>query len=145
MAESKKIKTKKNNIKKASLKKVSAKKTVTKRKKSSKVKQVETSEDKVALRNNEQCIVLKPITIINEIKLLHANLVKLSACDETVTIDASKVEMIDTAAIQLLVAFVSTMNSKKVAVEWEKPSEGFLERVSMLNLNEILCLTETNA
>lgn len=149
MVQSKKRKQEKDTAEK----KISVKKSVEKNKKVSKPKQVNRSKikkpkqagspkKKSASKKNNSVIVLSAVMVINEVALLHKKLIKLSASRRTVTLDASKVEMIDTAAIQLLLAFVITMNKKGVSFVWKNPSREFLERTSILNLTAALCLGE---
>lgn len=107
-----------------------------------KPKQAKSPEKKSASKKNKSDFVLGTVMVINEVKLLHKKLTELSVSKETVTLDASKIEMIDTAVIQLLLAFVSTMNNRSVDIKWKNPSQAFLERASILNLTDVLCLGE---
>lgn len=60
----------------------------------------------------------------------------------TVRLDMSAVEKIDTACLQLLVAFVLAATGKKVKVEWHACSERFLLAARSLNLNQALRLPQ---
>ena len=130
------------SIKKPTVKKESVKKSTVKRStvKSKKVQMDNLPEREVAPEQNDCLLVLNPMSIINEAKSLHERLLKLSESAETVTIDVSKVETIDTAVFQLLLSFVSTMNKKNVKIIWHEPSEQFMERASLLNLIDDLYL-----
>ena len=57
-----------------------------------------------------------------------------------VSLDMSAVEKIDTACLQLLVAFVVAATRKKLKVEWTARSERFLLAARSLNLNEALSI-----
>ena len=128
--------------KKTTVKKASVKKAIVKKKKASKAQSDNAPEKKVVAKKDNNLFVLNAVMAINEVKSLHEELVRLSESETTVTLDASKVEAIDTAVFQLLIAFVSTMNKKNVEIVWREPSEGFLERASLLNLTHELYLAE---
>ena len=53
---------------------------------------------------------------------------------QDITIDASAVEMLDTAILQLLLAFVNKIRSQNREVVWIKPSEEMINRATTLNL-----------
>ena len=126
--------TKKTTVKKSRVKKSKAK---------NKEVQLESSPEKVmVIKENDNLLVLDAMTIINDAQSLHESLLKLSESNETVTLDVSKVEAIDTAAFQLLLAFVSKMNRKNVKFIWHEPSEAFLERASLMNLMDDLYLVD---
>lgn len=50
-------------------------------------------------------------------------------------IDASAVETVDTAALQLLVAFVNSLCSQAQTVEWRTPSSAFTEMAVLADLS----------
>ena len=70
----------------------------------------------------------------------HERLGALLAQDASpiVRFDMSAVEKIDTACLQLLVAFVLAAKKKKQKIEWHSRSERFLAAAHTLNLDEIL-------
>ena len=51
-------------------------------------------------------------------------------------VDASKVESIDTAALQLLVAFANSVRAQSRTVEWEEPSIVFREMTDLADLTQ---------
>ena len=53
---------------------------------------------------------------------------------QDITIDASAVEMLDTAILQLLLAFVNKIRAQNREVVWIKPSEEMINRATTLNL-----------
>lgn len=140
MAAPKKTMKKESVAKKSSVKKASVKKASVKKKKVSKAQPDNPPEKKVVAKKDSSLLVLNAVMAINEVRTFHEELLMLSESEKTVTLDASKVEAIDTATFQLLVAFVATMNKKNVGVVWHEPSEEFLERVSLLNLTDELYL-----
>jgi ABC-type transporter Mla MlaB component len=58
----------------------------------------------------------------------------------TLLIDASGVQAIDTAGIQLLLAFTREIAEQDRLVEWQSPSSEFLQIVELLNMKEELGL-----
>lgn len=58
-----------------------------------------------------------------------------------VVIDASEVEAVDGAAVQLLVAFSQHAAVEGCEIEWLNPSEDFLSAARLTGLNEALGLT----
>lgn len=141
MAVSKKDKTKETVVKKSvTKKKKAASMKADKVDKTPKASKKKAPGKKATGKSNEAGFVLDAVMVINNAKELHEKLKELSQSSGTITIDASKLEMIDTANLQLLLAFVSTMKSKNVALNWKDPSPEFLERASVLNLEDGLCL-----
>ena len=59
----------------------------------------------------------------------------------TVRLDMSTVEKIDTACLQLLLAFVLAAAAKDLKIEWGSPSERFLAAAHSLNLSGVLRLS----
>ncbi len=53
-----------------------------------------------------------------------------------VSVDASAVEFIDTAALQLLIAFANSMREKSRTVEWKNPSPVFCEMADLADLTQ---------
>lgn len=87
-------------------------------------------------------IVLKAVLAINDAKSLYAELSKKLEIKKGISIDASAVEMVDTAILQLLLAFVQKSKLQNIAVEWVKPSHEFFSRSETLNLTSMLGLSE---
>lgn len=79
---------------------------------------------------------LGPIAAINNAKALYEELGKV--IDHDVNIDASAVEMIDTAIFQLLYAFVVKVTSNNHEVKWINPSDEFISRARLLGLSRNL-------
>ncbi len=63
-----------------------------------------------------------------------------AACEQnsTIVVDAEKVESIDTAALQLLAAFVNSIGQQANRIEWKNPSVIFCEMADLLDLSEHL-------
>lgn len=79
-------------------------------------------------------IKLEPVSIINNAESIYQELEQINA-DTDVNIDASEVEMIDTAVFQLLYAFVIKIQSSSHRVNWIKPSEEFIGRAKLIGLS----------
>lgn len=75
------------------------------------------------------------ISLVTEMK---AELEAALASNETVALDASNVESVDTAALQLLVAFIQQASLRGPRAEWHQPSEAFLATVKLMGLNDAL-------
>lgn len=85
------------------------------------------------------------ITLPEEIRIANAeqfkeDLIIAIESDSKITIDGSKVNRIDTAAIQLLTALSHECNEQGHPLIWEGVSEKFLSYVKLLGLQESLGL-----
>ncbi len=85
-------------------------------------------------------LVLESSLVINNASGFYETLKELAAGEQTIEIDASKVEIIDSAILQLLVAFVLDLSEKDIPLSWHKPSENLLNKASILGLTEKLGL-----
>lgn len=63
----------------------------------------------------------------------------------TTTLDASAVQRIDTAGLQLLAAFVRDRRAASRQVAWAGASPAFIERAKLLDLQAALQLSEDGA
>ena len=87
-------------------------------------------------------VVLESSPCIKTITVLKETLGQVHDRDSAVVIDASNVESIDTAALQLMVAFANSRRAQSRAVEWRDPSSVFCETAALLNLNQPLGIGE---
>lgn len=87
---------------------------------------------------SNEIIVLDPVLIINNAKNLSLELRKLLQSSNDITIDASAVEMIDTAILQLLLAITIKIKSAKHEVHWLNPSATFISTANLLGLSKPL-------
>lgn len=78
-------------------------------------------------------LTLDSVAVINNAKALYEELSK--AINTDVNIDASAVEMIDTAILQLLYAFVIKVTSTNHKINWINPSDEFISRATLLGLS----------
>jgi len=77
---------------------------------------------------------------IRQVAELKDQLSEALIADSDIVLDASDVDMADTAALQLLLAFVQQAVLKKRSVEWAGLSEGFLNVVKLMGLSDGLNL-----
>lgn len=138
---------------KSSIKKVVTKKRVVKKKVVSKSPAKKTVARKAAVSKNRKStskkparagskIVLKVVLAISDAKALHTELGEKLEAKKDVSIDASSVEMVDTAILQVLLAFIKKAQLQSMAVKWINPSQEFLSRSETLNLTGVLGVSE---
>jgi anti-anti-sigma regulatory factor len=82
-------------------------------------------------------LVLDPVVVINDARSLYQTLAEIDN-DSDVTIDASAVEMIDTAVLQLLFAFTKKVQAGNQQISWTNPSDEFISRADLLGLSHHL-------
>ena len=126
MTTSKTIKTKKKKVAK---KKTKAEKKVTKK-----------ANTEKPPRLKKKTLKLDPVLVINNAKALSVDLEKLIKADEDINIDASAVEMVDTAILQLLLTMAIKIKSSHHQVHWVNPSAIFISNTSLLGMSERLGL-----
>ena len=113
-------------------KKAAPKKTRPKKKK---VKQLESEPSKTLNR-----LELESSIVINNAGDMFESLKQLAASGQDIEIDASKVEIIDTAMLQLFFAFVLDLKEKNIKLSWHEPTDNLLNKASILGLTEQLGL-----
>ena len=144
----KKVATKKHVVKKKAIGKKPARKRVTEKKaaKTPVARKASVEKNKKSTSKNParagSTIVLKVVLAINDAKALHTELGEKLEAKKDISIDASAVEMADTAILQLLLAFVQKSQLQNLAVKWINPSQEFLNRSETLNLTGMLGLGE---
>ena len=84
--------------------------------------------------SDETSLVLGSIITINDAQAMYTQLNSMLESKQDITIDASAVEMLDTAILQLLLAFVNKIRAQNREVVWIKPSEEMINRATTLNL-----------
>jgi anti-anti-sigma regulatory factor len=131
---------KKRAVKKKTAKKSPVKKSAVKKKSVKKSQKLTKKKSAKAMASNE--IELKSVLAVSDASVLYAELGQKLGETKDILINASRVEMVDTAILQLLLAFIKKSQSQNVAVEWVKPSQEFLSRSETLNLTGMLGLGE---
>ena len=84
--------------------------------------------------SDENSLVMGSIITINDAQAMYTQLNSMLESKQDITIDASAVEMLDTAILQLLLAFVNKIRAQNREVVWIKPSEEMINRATTLNL-----------
>ena len=97
----------------------------------------ETSPTDIKIDNE---LVLEPILTIAEVEMLHKKLQDLLQHDGDIQIDASKVQMIDTAGLQLLLVFNMALQKQQKSISWITPSPTFQETAALIGLSSHLGL-----
>lgn len=128
---SQKTKPVKNESEKATPKKVNPKKSSPKKK--NKAAKTIANTDSSAKK-----FVLESSLIINNASDIYESLKKLAASGQDIEIDASKVEIIDSAILQLFFSFVLNLKEKNIKLSWYKPTEVVLDKASTLGLSKQL-------
>ncbi|NVJ49499.1 MAG: STAS domain-containing protein [Gammaproteobacteria bacterium] len=73
---------------------------------------------------------------------LKARLLKTLEKDvEQFVLNASKVERVDSAGLQLLAAFIREVVARGAVVQWQKPNDTFLNATKLLGMNSALQLS----
>ncbi len=65
-------------------------------------------------------------------------LVESLASKQAVVLDASQVERADTAALQVLTAFIQDAHAQQQVVQWKAPSEAMCRSAALLGLSGML-------
>jgi len=135
---------KKATIKIQAVKKTKAKKAQTKKGRAKKRLKKHTHENNTSSSKTlqESQIKLDPVLVISNAQTLHVQLGALLDTKQNITIEAFAVEMVDTAILQLLLAFVIKIKAQGRKIIWTKPSEELIRRATILNLQTGLGLDE---
>lgn len=88
--------------------------------------------------NHDEQIVLAPVLAIENAKDLYEQFNSIIQKHRNVIINASSVEMIDTAMLQLLIAFVRKLQNQGIKISWIEPSDELISRAVLLNLEKHL-------
>jgi len=114
---------------------------------SRKSKKPATDSDEIMPESDESSssgeINLNPVLNIEDVGSLREQLLLVFDQYESIDIDASKVESIDTSSLQLLVVLMreAAKESKKISI---KPSDNFLNCANLLGVSGMLALAETD-
>ena len=118
------------------IKKTTTKKAKTAKKKASPAKPVKKKKPVKPEKIKEQILKLDPVLVINNAKNLSQEFSLLINSNQDIHIDASAVEMIDTAILQLLLTITIKLRSTNHKVHWINPSAKFISNVSLLGLSK---------
>jgi ABC-type transporter Mla MlaB component len=93
-----------------------------------------------ASKNQSTNIVLDSVLTITEAGSLYNHLQSFIDTEGDVTIDASKVQMIDMAGLQLLLVFVRELRKCQRNLHWQNPSPILKQRAELMDLSRQLRL-----
>lgn len=96
-----------------------------------------------AKKTGPRILHLKGQLNIHEVGSLKTRLGRFLDANQGVILDASKVEKIDTAVMQLLTAFCRSAGAKGIAVKWKNPNSRILHSAEILGLAKPLGLEDT--
>ncbi len=99
--------------------------------------------EKKKVRKNPAVVEPGPVVLprhpsIKNVAELKEQLLEVHGTAATVVVDAREVESIDTAALQLLVAFMNSLREQSGSVEWDEPSAVFSEMAELADLSRAL-------
>lgn len=83
-------------------------------------------------------VTLEAVLGIVDARALHAKLSTVLACATPVVLDGSRVERLDTAAMQVLACFCRSARERGMAISWQSPSSGLRQAAQWLGLESIL-------
>ncbi len=86
------------------------------------------------------CIECAEVMDISGVAEFHARCLEALETQQNLLLKASEVDRIDTAALQVLGAFIQDANTRQQTVQWESPSEPLCHSAALLGLSEMLCL-----
>lgn len=92
--------------------------------------------------SEENRIACAEVLDISAVQDLHQQLARVLASGGGVVLDASLVERADTAALQLLCAFMQEASVNGVSVHWHEPTAELCDAVSLLGLEAELGLSK---
>ncbi len=100
-------------------------------------------------KSGSAAVVLDSAPSIQNVGALREQLTVVCEVSSGVVIDAGKVESIDTAALQLLTAFVKSVREQSRTVEWRELSDVFRDMANLADLSQYLgtgngCAVEDN-
>lgn len=72
---------------------------------------------------------------------LHTQMESLIQTGHDVELDASKVEQIDTSALQLLLSFHQALTQDGRSLKWKSPSDQVVQTAKLLGLDDHLTIT----
>lgn len=75
---------------------------------------------------------------ISEAENLYKGLAKVFKRKPPLVLDASKVERVDTASIQVLACFCHSAHERDIELSWHKPSINFCRAAELAGLNTVL-------
>ncbi|WKJ92455.1 STAS domain-containing protein [Methylomonas montana] len=95
--------------------------------------------DGTLAENAEKAVlVLEPVLNIQNVTVLHQQLMQMLNHHDAIDIDASAVTMIDTSSLQLLLVLKQAAVSLQKSISIDFPSDRFIEAAELLGIAEML-------
>lgn len=98
----------------------------------------QSNKSVMAKKPSPHTLTLNPVLVIDNAKSLMLDFSQIIKNNNDIGIDASSVEMIDTAILQLLLAFTIKIKASGNNVHWINPSDKFITNASLLGLSKQL-------
>ena len=95
--------------------------------------------------SNEYRVLCEEVLDISSASELRDQLLQALVSERPVVLDAEHVERVDTAALQVLSAFVRDAGAHDQAVRWHAPSQSLQRSAALLGLAGVLGLAEQQA
>lgn len=97
-----------------------------------------STKSTTAIKESNVTLILDSVLVINDAKSQMQKINQLVETNDDISIDASAVEMIDTAILQLLLAATIKIRSSNHKINWINPSDKFISNASLLGLTDSL-------
>ena len=94
---------------------------------------------------HDAVIVLDECLGVSETAILYNRLMMLTSQGRAVTLDCSRVTVVDTTLLQMMASFVRRTNENDSNVVWRNPSAAFCMTTELLGLENIVSLESTTA
>ena len=89
-------------------------------------------------RGSQTRLIFQPVLDIMGARHLYSTLNTVLAQAKPVELDASRIERVDTAALQLVAAFCRAAHDAGLALHWQGVSPALTEAVTLLGLSQTL-------
>jgi len=94
---------------------------------------------------SDEKITLEGVVNIAKADALHHEMEDVLTKKSPVVLDASGLQRIDTAVLQLLVSFIKSMSSAKLGVNWSGVTDELIAAAKLLGLDQELKLVPVEA
>ncbi len=92
----------------------------------------------VVREGNETRIVFEPVLDITSARNLYSELEGALTVAAPLTLDASRVERVDAATLQVLAAFCRAVRAANIEMHWQSISPSLREAAALFDLDEML-------
>jgi ABC-type transporter Mla MlaB component len=87
---------------------------------------------------SDEVIDCGEILTIANVGEIYTQLLTLLADGKFASLDCSKIERIDTATLQMLFAYAKEAQNQSVSLNWQDPSDTFIQNATVLGLASML-------